>query len=378
MWCFIIRISSFYAPASRQLIEDRTIGLALFVDLFFLISGFVIAYVYFDRIGTRKQLATFFQRRVGRLVPLHWLTLALSIGLYALIAGLGLQVNRPPTFSVECITGTALLVHAIAPCGGVIFNGVSWSISAEIAMYLAFPFFIVVAKFWKPAPLALAAIAATIIGTAIFESGATLLTYDWTEMSPVARATPSFLLGISLYQYRTTMRLVPAADIIMGISLVILAIMMLNGAPTIASLFMVWIVGALAVAADLKEKPKRIFKTLSPLGQLTYSIYMWHSLIILILMNGIGDKLLHASPALMFAIMVVCYVTILLVSYVSFFYIETPARIWVDNLGRNTNQARQDHDKGPGDKHQLADIAKISPRQLEAREKTSHPKLRPE
>jgi peptidoglycan/LPS O-acetylase OafA/YrhL len=76
-------------------------------------------------------------------------------------------------------------------------------------------------------------------------------------------------------------------------------------------------------------------KRVAPLGQLTYSIYMWHSLVILIVMNALGDKLLHASTGLMCLLGLSSYAIIFGVSYFSYFAVETPARRFIDNLGAN-------------------------------------------
>ena len=47
-----------------------------------------------------------------------------------------------PSFDLRCIAQTAVFLHAIVSCGnGVSFNGVSWSIGAEMVMYLVFPVF---------------------------------------------------------------------------------------------------------------------------------------------------------------------------------------------------------------------------------------------
>src|SRR4051812_42851020 len=61
------------SPKLRGIL-DRTY-LSLFVDLFFAISGFVISFVYADRMRTKRDYLRFVQRRVARLVPLHWLML---------------------------------------------------------------------------------------------------------------------------------------------------------------------------------------------------------------------------------------------------------------------------------------------------------------
>lgn len=58
----------FFVPITKSpfLAREQTAGLALFVDLFFVISGFVIAYIYHNRMSSIIDYFTFLQRRVGR------------------------------------------------------------------------------------------------------------------------------------------------------------------------------------------------------------------------------------------------------------------------------------------------------------------------
>ena len=64
--------------SQRAAVRDQTLGFALFVDLFFIISGFIISAVYTDRIKNWSTTVVFWQRRIARLVPLHLLILLLS------------------------------------------------------------------------------------------------------------------------------------------------------------------------------------------------------------------------------------------------------------------------------------------------------------
>ena len=130
----------FFLPAAESpfLAREQTASLALFVDLFFIISGFVIAYIYHNRMNSIGDYLTFLQRRIGRLVPLHWLTLAASIAIWSMFVQLHYSGTHTPSFKPECIVETALLVHSFVSCGRP-FNGITWSISAEMVMYVGFP-----------------------------------------------------------------------------------------------------------------------------------------------------------------------------------------------------------------------------------------------
>src|SRR4051794_17935604 len=129
----------FFPAAVRSTLPS---GLALFVDLFFVISGFVIAHVYLGKVDNLSGYGSFLQRRVGRLMPLHWLTLLISILVWTGFVALGKAGAHEPSFTLRCIAETALLLNAMASCGnGISFSSVSWSIGAEMVMYLIFPIF---------------------------------------------------------------------------------------------------------------------------------------------------------------------------------------------------------------------------------------------
>jgi peptidoglycan/LPS O-acetylase OafA/YrhL len=328
----------FFVPASqRQLLGEKTMGLALFVDLFFVISGFVIAFVYHERALSLKGYLRFLQRRVGRLVPLHWLTLLGSILIWTVFLLAGYGGNHPPSFRAECIADTAVLLHSFVPCRtGDFFNRASWSISTEMVMYVvAFPVIAVFAARYRWAPIAGIILSAAFLAvTDMANHWATIL--SWLDVHPLIRALPSFCFGAALYYNRGLVALLPAPRATFAGSIMAMMLLMVSGAPHLAVLVLAYLVAASGVAADLTEKPGPLVKRFGPFGQLTYSIYMWHGLFILVLMNAVGDKLLHAKPGLMALLAIICWGSIFAVSYFSFFYIENPSRRWVDNLGGRT------------------------------------------
>jgi peptidoglycan/LPS O-acetylase OafA/YrhL len=103
-------------------------------------------------------------------------------------------------------------------------------------------------------------------------------------------------------------------------------------APQLLILLIVYAVALAAVAADLQGTPSVGVRRLAPLGQLTYSIYMWHLIIVLLWIYAIGDEFLYSHPFLTAIIAGACYTSIFIVSYFSFFFVETPARRWIDKI----------------------------------------------
>ena len=49
------------------------------VDLFFVISGFIILFVHFDDIGRPDRIGHYLSRRLTRLLPAYWVAVALTI-----------------------------------------------------------------------------------------------------------------------------------------------------------------------------------------------------------------------------------------------------------------------------------------------------------
>ncbi|MES2194877.1 MAG: acyltransferase [Pseudomonadota bacterium] len=320
-------IEFFLAREYRAALTDQTRGLSLFVDLFFVISGFVIAYVYRGRVGTWTGYGNFMQRRLGRLFPLHLLTLAVSVIVLGAIATRW-QSNHLPSLDARCIAQTAVFLHAIVSCGnGVSFNGVSWSIGAEMVMYLIFPAFA-----WTGHRARTGLLVVTVASLLTAVAFHRVENMPWENLWPVFRALPSFLIGVSLFYWQDALRRMPKPGPILAVSLPMMAIAMTMGMPDAASLALVYIVAASAIASDLQGSVTAVVRQLAPLGQLTYSMYMWHSILITVLLNAVGDKLLHAGTGPMLAIGAVCYAGILVVSYLSYVFVETPARRWIDSL----------------------------------------------
>jgi peptidoglycan/LPS O-acetylase OafA/YrhL len=323
--------NEFFVPiAQRSSTDDPSSGLVFFVDLFFAISGYVISYVYSQKMASGADFVEFMKRRIGRLVPLHWLTLACSIVLWVLILKMGAKPNHTPSFEPKCIALTVALLHAGISCGGEIFNGASWSISAEMAMYVVFPLFCFIGLRWRPLPfiLAVAIVLLLLVGVV-----ARPITIDsWADMHPYLRALPSFLFGVGLWFCRGWLQRFPLAQPVLWVCLLALLVAMNTGASPLVVLLFMYLVIAAAAASDAQKKAGRWVTTFAPLGQLTYSIYMWHGLFIMVLMNAVGDKLLHGRIAFMIPLAVITYITVLAAGYFSYFYIETPARRWVDGL----------------------------------------------
>lgn len=108
----------------------------LAVDIFFLLSGFVIWLNYGDRLVGREAATDFLVRRLARIWPLHAAMLAFG----ALLAAVLLVSGRPaPDFPFAALPLHLLLVQDWGWSNPQMWNDPAWSISAEWAAYLLAP-----------------------------------------------------------------------------------------------------------------------------------------------------------------------------------------------------------------------------------------------
>lgn len=116
----------------------------LMVDLFFVLSGFIIYHVYgnyFKEGVSNKNLFRFLGARFARLYPLHLFTLALVI----VIAWLAIETQTVTGFTQAVYDFSALpqqlvMLQAIGIPREATWNTPSWSIGVEWWAYVVFPF----------------------------------------------------------------------------------------------------------------------------------------------------------------------------------------------------------------------------------------------
>lgn len=108
----------------------------LFVDYFFILSGFVIAHNYASQIQIRQDVRAFAIKRVMRLWPLHVVTFVIAAALTEaghFVKGTTSGIELTPRALLEVLT----LVHGLG-ASQPSYNAPSWSISAEFWTYMAF------------------------------------------------------------------------------------------------------------------------------------------------------------------------------------------------------------------------------------------------
>lgn len=253
------------------------------VDLFFLLSGFILTYVYFDSMQrpTWRAFAIFMWHRFIRLYPVHIAVLAALVAIVLGAGRLGLNLRSPEAFQLGELPWQVLLVHAWGVTDQVSWNVPSWSISAEWFAYLCFPLVALgLRRVSEPRMLLLIAAASLGIEALIFSVAGWGLSGAWIAPSALVRIAGSFVCGAALCRYATLRQTLESKsarnDFLAMVALLAFLAGPSFGAPDFALIALLAIfIGGLAMSSGVTAK---LF-SLAPmvwLGEISYSLYMVH------------------------------------------------------------------------------------------------------
>ena len=127
-----------FVPQAQSMFFEKCY---LMVDLFFIMSGFIMLHVYSKDFNARIQgesLRKFFVARFARVYPLHLFSTLLLVVIVRYLTDWG----NPPILLEQPsdILPNILLLHSFGFTNIYSWNIPSWSISAEFGAYLLFPF----------------------------------------------------------------------------------------------------------------------------------------------------------------------------------------------------------------------------------------------
>jgi len=272
----------------------------LFVDFFFVLSGFVIAHAYGEKLRSAQDASAFVMRRFGRLWPLHVAVLValvvveithLLLANWQLFAADGSAFA--PTRSVLAIFTNLFLVQSLALHDFETWNGPSWSISTEFFTYLIFALLCLAVPIRR---VRLALSLALALGGAVLLARYSQFGMRETFHWGIVRCIYGFFLGTLTYEaWRQGASRAIAGTLGEGtaIVLVICFVVFAPGHPALEYLATPLFCGAVLIFAGdggwfshaLKIRP------VAALGRWSYSIYMVHTLVLVLLFSALrlGD-----------------------------------------------------------------------------------------
>ncbi len=305
------------------------------VDLFFILSGFVLSYRYapeFRQLGARGY-GRFMLKRFARIYPVHLFTMAVLL----VFAGAAQLTGREVALiresnATDFLTNLLLIQAWILPVK-FSWNFPAWSLSCEWLAYFLFPFLTLLMWRVRSPATAIVSIAALL--------GAMALSCTWLMENGIygydfmIRLLTEFSSGCLLYQlYRVKWAahwnwsvLSTAVVIVVLLAGALLQLLQLK-VFWVAILFAVLIYGLIFEQGIVA----RIFRSRFFLywGRLSYSLYMTHALVLVLLVKFFPAQ--HFNEADLWLRLTVAAAYILgfaLAAVATYLLIEQPARRWL-------------------------------------------------
>jgi peptidoglycan/LPS O-acetylase OafA/YrhL len=327
-----------------QVADDMIKGFSLIVDLFFLISGYVMAAIYTGRLSNWAKYGAFLKKRVARLGPLHWATMLVFVGVWiAGVQGWGGDVD-PKRYDLACIAPNVVFVHAWRTCHSQTWNFVSWAISAEMGMYLALPLL-----FWITGRGRIVTAVVTVASFVVLllNPDGEMPFHQWTWNFGVLRAVPGFLLGMLAFQLRDVLGRLPFARVWMwGLLAVFLVASTLRIDRTLL-LLIVYALGLAGVAADAAGTQGGISRRLAPWAQLSFSLYLLHPIALKMGINWVGVAGWGLNGDALRLWVLFWVLALIPAAYLSLVLFERPARDWISGFGASKKTLSHREREGP-------------------------------
>ncbi len=301
------------------------------VDVFFVLSGFILAWNYGDAGSTLLQpanLRRFVIKRFARIYPLHLATFLLVVALWGFARLVGFELSGETEYSAWTAIANVLNLHAWGVTEAISWNGPSWSISAEWFAYVVlFPLIMMLLAHRHLLYSVMAA-----VGTWLAFSWYLAAQADW-DLNQVAargvlRIIPEFLAGYALYRLvadgtprRSDLWLLAGIAVLSGV---------LIGRPSAAVLVLPAV--ALIIVGLYSGGPltDRLFgrSAMIALGEISYSMYMVHTFVSMVA-NQLLGRLTTTSPMVgLVALMAMLGVTVA-AGFAAHRLLEAPARRWL-------------------------------------------------
>jgi peptidoglycan/LPS O-acetylase OafA/YrhL len=305
------------------------------VDVFFVMSGFVMMHVYGKQFAQRlswSQFSRFMLARVARLYPVHLFAMLVTLLLMApalMAAAHSIFLSFSGRYSLGTFMSSLLMLQS--PWVGYrSWNYPAWSISAEWHAYLLFPLLVPLLKriAWRGAVLTMLAGVSVTLLVYLFANDQDQ--YPTNGMLVLLRVLPLFITGMALYMLWPHVRRVPDALALLAVAGTLACLWFSRWAP-----LAVLLVPLLVLATLRHPLLKTVFASapLLWLGKISYSLYMTHALVegfvLSMAMRFIGRHFGAAvaqNVALSGVALLAAIVSALVLGWMTWKWVEVPGR----------------------------------------------------
>jgi len=292
----------------------------LCVDLFFLLSGFVMAHVYGQRLSSdwRQHWWDFARMRFARIYPLVVFTTLVLVLAHAIFK---LPVEDV-SFTLSSLALQPLLLQVWA--NGLSWNYPAWSISTEAVAYVLFVFCARPLLWGRHPGLVALACVAVLVGVSADQHGAL---HAYVGLPALLRTCAEFSLGVLLYRsYASGAQLPRGGLLLIGVACLVLGKW---------SGWDVFVIGAFAClihyGLDAGTVLARILNSRPAvaLGTWSYSIYLWHvptHYMVMGIFGAAGHPVAGLSPSEARILIGATVLAVIGIAAVSFRCFERPIR----------------------------------------------------
>jgi len=289
------------------------------MGFFFTLSGFVIMHVYEGRINSFGKYGNYLRKRLARIYPIFFATFVISY-LYAIYTR-----NHSDMFAPSAILPNLLLIHAWNTTKMLTFDYPSWSVSAEMFVYLLFPAFLFMVNRMRDFAVALPfGLAFAIAGVfSLFGLG------DWvaaTYNGGCLLATPCFVAGMVVHRLLTREFAGFRAPVWLahGMAFATIALVLARAPANLLLVYMPALVFVMAAAEP--ERPGVLSRPFArDLANASYGFYLLHIPVADVVLRSLVHRLGWPAAAT-YALAPIAIVITTALSIVSFRYFEEPLR----------------------------------------------------
>lgn len=321
-----LHFSQIYGGAMERWLPPVANG-ALGVDIFFVLSGFIISHVYAgaDAWRSASGYLRYLWRRFARIYPIHLVAL---LALIAMVAARGLLDTN--FWRLDALPAHLLMLNAWSD--ELTWNLPAWSISAEWAAYMSFP--LVAWAVHRPRSIlpgcvGLAALGAVFYLVVVEGPGVGGSFLGWPAL---VRVLSEFFLGAFLYRLMSGRTAHPLFDWCAA------ALFMAAFVPGVPAMLQVLALGLFVMAVGLSAGWLAwLFSTRTAvvLGEISYAVYMIHFPVMKVAQN-VNAALGWESPGTAYASLLVFGwgVLICALAWGAHHLIERPARARLNDFVR--------------------------------------------
>ncbi len=343
----LVKESATLFPDSYEYMNLVVAGGYLGVDLFFILSGFIISYNYAELFQTFSltEYSKFLWMRLARIYPVHLFTLFLLLPLLGAASFLGYQLTMPELFTTKDFLKNIFLVHAWEIPQSGSWNSPAWSISSEWLAYLCFPFLIILIRNIRKTSTIIFSILTVLF---IMAALCSTLNYAGTASYAVFRISAEFLAGCLLYKlYHSDWGAKANWGFISFLS--ILTIWLITPALHSFDILGFWLVPFFAILIYALSYENgtlaNLFSTQPMLywGKVSYSLYMTHGICIFVLRKLLPvTSYAENSIVIRVGIIGVYLIVIMIAAVLTYNLIEENGRRWMRNAYANFSLKRND------------------------------------